>query len=298
MRGEPSRTAEAVCLFRASDQRRPKETRIVDDPYAKLFLGPLMRAALTAWEASGRLGELAEGYSPGLITFVLARHRAMDDALRTALSAGRVDQVVLLGAGYDTRAHRFADLLGDRPVFELDFPATSRRKARIVDGRRERLPAADVRRVEIDFLTQSIDEVLDAARFERGAPTFFIWEGVSMYLTRSSVKRTLTQLRDLGGPGSELVMDYWFMLDDPTWVATAHRTGPNLLYLLGEPITFGIHPEDVGHFFQRLGLELVETVEAEELERRYVKDDRRVYPAVYVARAIIPAESSTSDTPA
>lgn len=248
-----------------------------------------MRAALAAWEASGRLGERAEGFSPGLITFVLARHRYIDDALRAALREERVSQVVLLGAGYDTRAHRFAELLGGRPVFELDFPATSRRKARIVDSRRTELPQANVRRVEIDFLSQSIDQVLDAAGFERGVPTFFIWEGVSMYLTRSAVKSTLSQLKALGGPGSEVVMDYWFMLDDPSWAATAHRTGPNLLYLLGEPITFGIHPEDVAHFFERLGLELVERVEARELEQRYVPDDRRVYPACYVARAITPA---------
>jgi methyltransferase (TIGR00027 family) len=285
MRNEPSRTAEAVCLFRASDQRRPEGTRIVDDPYARFFLGPLMRAALAALEATGRLGELAEEYSPGLVAYVLARHRFMDDALSAALAAKRVSQVVLLGAGYDTRAHRFAHLLDGRPVFELDFPATSRRKRQIAEERSKELPAADIRRVEIDFLTETIDGVLERAGFRRGEPTFVVWEGVSMYLTRAAVKATLGTIRALGGPGSELVMDFWFMLDDPGLLATALRMSPSLLHFLGEPMTFGIHPEDAGDFFRRLGWDMAELADPAELERRYVKDDRRVYPACFVARA-------------
>ncbi len=285
MRNDPSRTAEAVCLFRASDQRRSEASRIVDDPYARLFLGPLFRAALAALEATGRLGELAEEFSPGLIAYVLARHRYIDDALERALRDSEVEQVVLLGAGYDTRANRFAALLGGRPVFELDFPATSRRKAQIAAEKADLLPRADVRRVEIDFLSQKIEDVLDAAGFRRGRPTFFIWEGVSMYLTRSAVKSTLSTLRALGAPGSELTMDFWYLLDDPGLTAAAHRAGANLLYFLGEPITFGIHPEDVGAFLARLGLELVEIVEASALESRYVSDDRRIYSAAYLIRA-------------
>ena len=71
----PSQTAEVVCLMRASEQRRSPEDRIVDDPYARLFLGPLSRAALASWEASGMLGDVAERLAPGLTTYVLTRHR-------------------------------------------------------------------------------------------------------------------------------------------------------------------------------------------------------------------------------
>src|SRR5512144_187954 len=103
----PSQTAEAVCLMRATDQRHPPEQRILDDPYAKLFLGRLARAALLSWEASGTLGDLAERLSPGLTAYVLTRHRFIDDRLRQALK-GDITQLVLLGAGYDSRAYRFA----------------------------------------------------------------------------------------------------------------------------------------------------------------------------------------------
>src|SRR5262249_43318092 len=159
----PSQTAEAVCLMRAMEQRS-SAARILDDPYARLFLGRLSRAALASWEASGALGNVAARLSPGLAAYVLTRHRFIDDCLQRAL-AGPVEQLVLLGAGYDSRAYRFASALKRRPVFEVDFPATSRRKARIVARAGARLPSIDVRRVELDFASESLEQRLRAAGF-------------------------------------------------------------------------------------------------------------------------------------
>src|SRR4029077_17138079 len=98
--------------MRASDQRRPPGKRILDDPYARWFLGPMSRAALATWEASGRWGRLAERLSPRRTAWVLARHGGIADCLAGALE-GDLEQVVLLGAGYDTRAYRFAAVLRD-----------------------------------------------------------------------------------------------------------------------------------------------------------------------------------------
>ncbi|TMA86099.1 MAG: SAM-dependent methyltransferase [Deltaproteobacteria bacterium] len=284
MRGRPSQTAEAVCLMRASDQRRPPAGRIVDDPYARWFLGPMSRATLASWEASGRWGRLAERLSPGLTAWVLTRHRYIDDCLVRALE-GDVDQVVLLGAGYDTRAYRFARQLGGRPVFEVDFPATSRRKARIVARHAGELPRTTVRIVEIDFQSQSLRERLLASGFRENTRNFFIWEGVSMYLTREAVKATLRTVYELSAVGSEIAMDFWYLIDQPDMVSTAYRLSPNLLSFIGEPITFGIHPEDVGPFLERLGLHPLEVADAKALEERYVRDGRHVSPGVYLVHA-------------
>ena len=275
----PSQTAEVVCLMRASEQRRAPGDRIVDDPYARFFLGPLSRAALASWEASGMLGDVAERLAPGLTTYVLTRHRFIDDCLRQALQAG-VQQLLLLGAGYDSRAYRFADDLGGRPVFEVDYPATSQRKARIVAEHTE-LPSSNVQRVEIDFETDSLADRLRAAGF-RDTHTFVVWEGVSMYLTRAAVKATLGTIREITAPGSELAMDFWYLLDAPDFRGTAYRLSANLLSLLGEPVTFGIHPEDVGSFLERLGYRVRDLADAAELERRYVRDGRRVIPGNYL----------------
>ena len=280
----PSQTAEAVCLMRATEQRHAAAERIVDDPYAKLFLGRLSRAALASWEASGTLGNLAERWSPGLAAYVLTRHRFIDDRLRKAL-AGKLEQLVLLGAGYDSRAYRFAAELKGRPVFEVDFPATSRRKARLLAPRAAALPSVDVRRIEIDFETDSLAGRLGEAGFKPRRRTFVVWEGVSMYLTRSAVKATLTTLREITAPGSELTMDCWYFLDSPDLMTTAYRMSANLLSLLGESVAFGIHPEDVGHFLARLGYRVRDLADSAELERRYIRDGRRVIPGNYLVHA-------------
>jgi len=278
----PSRTAEAVAWMRATDQRRPSGERVLDDPYATLFLGPLFKTAAAALQATGRLGEATEArFSPGLTAFVLCRHRFMDDAFDAALSIG-VDQVVVLGAGYDTRAYRFADRLVNVPVFEVDHPSTGARKAKIVAEQASRLPSADVRVVSIDFQSQALDHRLLASGFEPSKRTFVFWEGVSMYLTREAVKNTLATLRELCAPGSWLTMDWWYMVDAPDARSTVLRMSPHLLHLLGEPITFGIHPEDLGDFARRNGYVLVDIATASELERRYSLGHRRVYPSTYV----------------
>jgi methyltransferase (TIGR00027 family) len=284
VRDEPSQTAEAVCLFRAAENSRSADTRMLEDPYAAHFLGPRSRAALAGLSASRWMGSRAERYVPGLTAFVVARHRWIDEKLAAALDAG-AHQLVLLGAGYDTRAYRFASQLAGRPVFELDFPATSERKVRIASTLGGKLPDTRVEHVAIDFLSEKIEQKLLSAGFETGVQTFFVWEGVSMYLTRAAVKQTLATLHALAGPGSDLTMDFWYLLDDPSVAGTLHRSGPNFMHLMGEPFTLSVHPEDVGGLVGRLGYESVEITEAAELEARYVRDERRIYPAMYLLHA-------------
>jgi methyltransferase (TIGR00027 family) len=270
--------------MRATERRRSAEERIVDDPYAAFFLGPVLRTALATWEASGRFGDLAERFSPGLVTWVLCRHRYIDDCLERALREN-VGQVVLLGAGYDTRAYRFARELADRPVFEVDHPATSRRKARIVARHERELPSANVHAVEVDFQKDALSERLGAAGFRTGLRTFVVWEGVSMYLTRTAVKQTLGEVRELVAPRSEIALDLWTFPEGSDFMATAHRLSASALDLIGEPVTFGIHPEDAQPFLERLGFRVLEIAEPALLKSRYVHDGRRVYEAAYLVHA-------------
>ncbi|HEX2464177.1 MAG TPA: SAM-dependent methyltransferase [Thermoanaerobaculia bacterium] len=280
----PSRTAEMVCFARAGEAMRPASRRIVDDPYARFFLRPMVQSMLGG--RSNRRSPLPIAGTPAeLTTFVLCRHRAIDDRLVSALDDG-VEQVVILGAGYDTRAWRFAEKLGGRPVWEVDFPATARRKESLARRHAAELPATTLHRVEVDFERDSFTERLTAEGFVSGARTFFVWEGVSMYLTRRAVKESLDAMRDLGGAGSELAADFWYMVDAVDPVSFLRRLQPNLLALLGEPVLFGIHPEDVGDFLARQKIAAREVLVASDLEARYLAgDSRRCYPAFYVVAA-------------
>lgn len=265
--GRPSHTAEAVCFMRAAELARPEP--VLRDPYAAWFLGAHYRAALAA-------GRPAELLFPSLQPFIACRHRFFDDAQLASDFA----QLLVLGAGYDMRAYRLPER---GPAFEVDFPATAARKARLLRGRE--LPARDLRTVPLDLGAEPLEAALAGAGFVVGAPTFFVWEGVSMYLPRAAVKSTLRTLWTLGGPGSRLVMDFWLYLDRPDLLATVHRVSAGLLHLLGEPVTFALHPEEGPDFLARHGWRAEDVADAAELERRHLRDGRRVYPASWVVAA-------------
>jgi methyltransferase (TIGR00027 family) len=267
LQARPSLTAEAVTMARALEQLKPDHERVVDDPWAHLFLSRASRGALAAWTGS-LTGRVLRRLGPSATTYVPLRHRYIDDHLVEALDRG-AEQVVLLGAGYDTRAYRFADRLDGRPVFEVDLAAISQAKAATIAKHAHELPTANVVRVEIDFESQRLEDVLPDAGFEVGRPTFFTWEGVPMYLTRAAVKGTLDAVHDLGGDGSQISHDMWHLVDDPGPLGTARRSVPNALSLIGEPVTFGVHPEDYEHLLARHGFRLVDIASASELQERY-----------------------------
>lgn len=276
----PSRTAEIVCLCRATEQRHAKEDRILDDPLAVGFLSPPLRAALAAGTLLHRV--IPSARAPGLVPFVLARHRFIDDALLAALP--RVTQVLVLGAGYDTRAWRFAEALGERPVFEVDHPATGARKRSRLDA--IGLDPRRVTRVAVDFQRERLDARLLEQGFVPGRPTFVVWEGVSMYLDGHAVRGTLDTLATLCGPASELAMDFWYAVRPSGVGAVALNLGSYLPGIVGEPVTFGLHPRDAASFLAPHGWTLAELATASTLEPRYVRDGRRVLPSLYVVRCL------------
>lgn len=274
LQGRPSLTAEGVAIARALEHLKPEVERIVDDPWAHLFLSAPARQALGAWSRS-LSARLLRRLGPSGTTYVPLRHRFIDDHLAAALDAGAA-QVVLLGAGYDTRAYRFAEQLAGRPVFEVDLAPISRAKATTIERHADEFPDANVVRVEIDFETQTLAEVLTQAGFVAGAVTFFIWEGVPMYLTRAAVSATVAGVHDLGAPRSQLAHDMWYLVDDPGPLGTARRVVPGALSLIGEPVTFAVHPEDYEAFLGRHGFRVVDCALASELQTRYAPGARAV----------------------
>ncbi len=285
LRETASRTAAAVCLMRAYEDARPEGSALLRDPYAHWFLGPAERAAVAAVRWMPDVVPYAEWVSDGLVRFVVARHRYMDDALLRARSRG-VEQFVILGAGYDMRAYRFADDLAGGTVFEVDHPATARKKARVLAARADELPAADVVRVEVDFARESFRPALAAAGHRESEPTFFIWEGVSMYLSRADVEGTLATVGSMCPPKSEIVLDLWYPPAGGDPLSAMRRWSAGLLAFVGEPITFGLRPDEAAEFFRSLGFRLRELADADLLRARFYTPATHLYPTNYVVHAV------------
>lgn len=204
---------------------------------------------------------------PGSYEYHVARTRLIDDLLLEAVRRG-VEQVVILGAGFDTRAHRFREELRDVPVFELDHPSTSRRK-------REALaalpPCPNLTLIEIDFDRDRADVSLAAHGYRAPAATFFIWEGVSMFLEPAAVDSTLDLVRD-AGPGSSIVFDY--VLRSVVHGDRSPRGAMQTARYLergGEVWKFGLDIDEVEGFLAERGFATELNLGPSDLEARFLR---------------------------
>ncbi len=242
MQDRASFTAETVALMRALETHRGTGRRLFVDPYAEPFTRGRLRL-LARWSRLPVVGAAASWVydrvaGPGPRPSAVARTRFIDDAVTDRAPA--VDQLVLLGAGFDTRAHRLPAAAG-LTTFEVDHPATQARKVAVVAG--EGLDARGVVYVPVDFEHDHLDTELLAAGFDPGRPAIFVWEGVTNYLTADAVDATLEIVRTLAAPGSVLVLTYVDagVLDGSVTFPEAERWVRNV-QRAGEPWTFGVVP--------------------------------------------------------
>jgi methyltransferase (TIGR00027 family) len=154
MRTRASLTAEYMALFRAIESSRPAGSRLFYDPHAALFLGGWRKwiCKVAQYDAGRRLVErLLDRESPGARAAGIARTEWIDDKVTRAL--GTSTQLVLLGAGFDTRAFRLPAAQKVN-TFEVDRPETSLEKQATLRTKIGALPK-QVQFVNIDFNKQS-----------------------------------------------------------------------------------------------------------------------------------------------
>lgn len=280
-----SRTASGAALCRLVEQQQPPGLRQVDDPVVATVLDPIL-VMVSGVESMQRafLDSLPAGTCGG----VVMRTRYIDDVVTAWAESGRT-QVVVLGAGLDTRAHRLS-CLARCTVFEADLPEIQREKR----SRLRAVPACagEVRYVAIDFETQPLPAALAAAGFDAGLPALFVWEGVTQYLSEPAVRSTMAFVAGCA-PGSMLVFTYVL----PSLVGDGAYQGwsdPFTQQLAAtEPWIFGIEPTDLEAFLTTSGLTLIDHVGVPEYRSRYLDPAGRrleVNPGERVALAGVRAE--------
>lgn len=119
------------------------------------------------------------------------------------LSSADVGQLVVLGAGFDTRCYT-SQL---RKRFELDQPRTQQLKRDAL--RAARVDTSGVRFISVDFATRDWTKSLIDAGFDRDVPAVFLWEGVTLYLTENDVRATLAAIKRVSAPGSVIIADFY-----------------------------------------------------------------------------------------
>ncbi|MFD8761682.1 class I SAM-dependent methyltransferase [Streptomyces mirabilis] len=202
-----SRTAVLVCQGRAAADGRLAAGRFADAVAVRL-LRPPERAPVdevragtpsTGWKARATY----EGVR-ACAEVVVPRTVAIDDAVRSH----RTPQLVVLGAGLDSRAWRLPEL-ADTDVWEVDHPASQQDKQeRLAEAGTPPVVARSVRFTPVDFATDDLGSALEAAGHDASVPTTWLWEGVVPYLTHDEVRATVRAVADRSASGSALVLNY------------------------------------------------------------------------------------------
>lgn len=270
---KPSQTAKMVCYIRAFGFREVGPP-IARDHLAELFLSPKMRAQVADDGLRAALLQ-HDDFQTANYSYLTARTRHLDRVFEDAIAKG-IEQIVLLGAGYDSRCYRFAQALGAVPMFEVDAPTTQAAKRRYLDLAEIDVPA-QVTFVPINFNDERLEDVLAEAGYAADKRTLFIWEGVTYYISAEAVTNTLNFIRSQSAQGSIVAFDYIYA---PVARQEFNYHGAQAAYEAvarqGEPFVFGIAEGAIEPFLREHGFDLVEHFTPAQFQASYL--DSRFAP--------------------
>ena len=272
-RNPAAQTAFGPMVQAAIEQYEAPERRLVSDDLALSMLPAGQRALVRAmrWPLLRRLTISAgERAVPGSWSLITCRKRYIDDKLDEAL--GSIDAVVILGAGLDTKACRLVRR-SDIPVFEIDLPVNIARKEAAVQRAIGRVPES-VHLVPLDFERDDLIGALTGHGYRPDARTFFIWEGVTQYLTEDAVRATLVALQ-VTSAGSRLVLTY--VRKD--FIEGVNMYAAAILYKRfrqrQQVWRFGLDPDEVSAFVAEYGWQLDEQAGPDDFLRNYIEPTGR-----------------------
>jgi methyltransferase (TIGR00027 family) len=252
-----SQTAQYMAFFRALESTRPKNRRLFYDPYAKMFLNNKLKIVtfLSHFTALRNFFcWVIQQRAPGALSSGIARTKLIDELLIADVHH-RTKQLIILGAGFDTRAMRFASV-ANLPVIEIDHPNTSRYKRAVLKAEKVNLPE-NVAYTEIDFNNDDLAGLAHQHHIDFDKVTTFIWEGVTNYLTEEAIDQTFEFISRFKN-GSSVIFTYvhTYILTHPD----RFEGGKKLLADLNaieEKWTFGFLPGELSGYLQQFGLKLL-----------------------------------------
>jgi methyltransferase (TIGR00027 family) len=262
---QASGTAKGATAVRAIESEKPVYERICYDPFARKFISTMVYSLIKLLAGYG------EWHTKGGLTFIVCRCRYIDDYLKEFLKY-ETTQLVILGAGLDSRAYRNDLYQGAVNVFEIDHPATQASKIDQVKKLLGKIPT-NVTYVPVDFIKETLDK-LPAYGFNRSLKTLFIWEGVTPYLNKESVDTTLTWIRTNSPPGSAVIFDYQQMSG-----RLAQIRGDILYKIVSwisdEKDVFGFEKSEIEGYLNQRGFTHVKDISADQLTSLYCTGPNR-----------------------
>ena len=268
----PSYTAAVVAATRGLGAFLPEGLRLVDDPYGLRFVRIARFLREPGAERIGRATAALwmRGYVRSFALYMQLRTRAIDDDV-SSFAAGGGRQIVLLGAGFDSRAWRLGALAGTT-VYEVDHPATQARKRARMAGEPT---SGRVVFVPWDFEHDPLSALparLKAEGHDAQAPTMTVLEGVVMYLTEPALDATLACIAGYSAAESPLAMTYMrrALIQGRTSVFAPRHF---VVRMFGEPFRWALDPPELGAWLGARGFRVERDESAAEAGTRLLGAD-------------------------
>lgn len=264
-----SRTAGYTCMCRAASYLE-SNMHYKSDDYVAVKLLPLLIKLLLKF----KILNLKSRISPkGIYPYVIARTKYIDGIFKDSIKNG-FEQVLIMGAGFDSRAIRFVNSKESNiKVYEIDTKHTLNAKARQLNNRGINIPGNNIY-ITLDFDKESMREKLMKNRFNINKKTLFILEGLIMYLSHHAIDETFKLIYDFSAPGSLIVFDYVY--------ASVLRKelkyyGESAIYQRvkkdNEKWSFGIEEGEIESFLSSYNLSLIEHLDSGTIEDKYFKNE-------------------------
>lgn len=215
--------------------------------------------------------DVLEKRIPGGVYYVYIRTKYFDNSLMNWIKKYPTSQVVLLGAGFDSRALRFGDSARDINFFEVDLKAMLDYKKEVIASHslQENL-SNSIKYVPTNF--QKDDLFLNLAKkgFDHQKPTYFLCEGLSFFLDKKIIDGLFIDIESNTNANTQVALDYAFQdyIEGNLSYYGAKETN-NELKAINEPHVFGINYEDIESYFGEMGFEIEKNYTAGMLDSYY-----------------------------
>lgn len=263
-------TEEYAAGMRAIAAMDPDEKIRNPDTMAKGFLSP----SFWFWTSLDEDFEKSKKFIKFYRAHTYYAHNActkhVDGILAAAAEKG-IGQVVIIGAGLDSRAYRFANRMPQVRFFEVDLPAAIARKRELVEKSLGGLPKT-VEYLPVDYRNGEMGAALKRTGYDPTRKTLFICERVTCYIDAAAVDRIFGSIVEEAPAGSELVFDYIFAdvaKGDFSKMPYA-RFQHVRMAAYGHPWKFGIDPGTATEFLEKRGFGVLSELDAGQLARRYL----------------------------
>ena len=283
-----SRMAEYTCSSRASSYYEKSDYYHSEDYIAAKMVPWFVRLLIK--NGFIRKSMLSVMAPKGAYEYVIARTKYIDSVFNKAVSDG-VEQVLIFGAGFDSRSIRL--LPNDSPVrvFEVDAPITQQAKKDRLEEIGIGLPENTVY-VPVDFNKEDPEQRLVENGFLYGKHCLFILEGLLMYLDEDAVDETMNLIKRISGPDSLVLFDYIYssvLRHEKRYYGEEdmHKNVEDV----GEPWGFGVEEGSIGEYLSERGFRILEELGWDVLDKRYFTDpDGRLVGRVNGSHSIVLAE--------